>query len=210
MVLLYLKDQKKISPQEYDSFNNSLIHGVDDHDIGKAPLLPGVCTFSNVISNFAPIPYEVDEKTQLLAFTEALNFVHGHLRRLWERYKYNQQCKEIVAKCMKQYSDCLIFEKGIPWQDSFFELGGETHSALFVIMPSGKHWKLRGIPPDDQHRMSVRRLLPEEWAGLCEKDLKKISGIAGGIFCHKGRFISVWETREDALKALNYVLNKRS
>jgi len=68
-------------------------------------------------------------------------------------------------------------------------------------MPSGTHWKLRGIPPSLDDRMRVRSPLPEKWAGLMGDDLKKATGISGAIFCHKGRFISVWETREDALKA---------
>jgi uncharacterized UPF0160 family protein len=52
--------------------------------------------------------------------------------------------------------------------------------------------------------------LPKEWAGLLEDDLKKVTGIHGAIFCHKGRFISVWETKEDALQALTLVNNQKS
>jgi len=58
--------------------------------------------------------------------------------------------------------------------------------------------------------MKVRFPLPQEWAGLIDEELKEASGIPGAIFCHKGRFISVWETREDALKALEYVLSSRT
>jgi uncharacterized UPF0160 family protein len=101
---------------------------------------------------------------------------------------------------------CLIFDRNIPWQENFFDLGGVDHPAQFVIMPSGKHWKLRGIAPDAQRLMQVRCPLPEKWAGLLEKDLKRVSRISGAVFCHKGRFISVWETKNDALKALDYVL----
>ncbi len=68
-------------------------------------------------------------------------------------------------------------------------------------MPSGKYWKLRGIPPNAEDKMKVRQPLPEEWAGLLEEDLKKITGIPGALFCHKGRFISVWKTKSDALNA---------
>ena len=32
--------------------------------------------------------------------------------------------------------------------------------------------------------------------------------IPGAIFCHKGRFISVWETKDDVQKALNLILKK--
>ena len=82
------------------------------------------------------------------------------------------------------------------------------HPAKFVVMPSGEHWILRCIPPSFEDRMNVRTPLPKEWAGLLEANLAKVSGIPGGIFCHKGRFISVWETKEGALEALAYTLNK--
>ncbi len=75
-------------------------------------------------------------------------------------------------------------------------------------MPAGEHWKLRASPPDYEHRMNLRLALPQEWGGLLEEDLKKVSGIKGAVFCHKGRFTSVWETKEDALVALRYVLKK--
>ena len=75
-------------------------------------------------------------------------------------------------------------------------------------MPSGKHWKLRAVPPTLEERMKVRYPLPLEWAGLLGEELKRVSGIPGAIFCHKGRFISVWETKEDAMKALQYTLKK--
>jgi uncharacterized UPF0160 family protein len=75
-------------------------------------------------------------------------------------------------------------------------------------MPAGPHWKLRGIPPSMSERMKVRKPLPEKWAGLHEEDLKKVSGIDGAVFCHKGRFISIWKTREDAIRALHIALQR--
>jgi uncharacterized UPF0160 family protein len=124
-----------------------------------------------------------------------------------DRYRYTHSCKAIVAKAMEKRQSYLLFEKAIPWMDLFFELGGIDHPAQFVIMPTGKHWKLRGIPPSPDDKMEVRLPLPQEWAGHLEDDLIKICGIPGAIFCHKGRFISVWETRDDALKALQYTLS---
>ena len=88
-----------------------------------------------------------------------------------------------------------------------FLLGGQQHPARFVMMPNAQGWKLRGIPPNHEEEMSVRHPLPEEWAGLLDEELQKVSGIPGAIFCHKGRFISIWKTKEDAEKALNYTLN---
>lgn len=206
MILDYLKSTGILARNEYDFFNHSLVMGVDAHDNGKDPLIPGYCSFSHVISNFNPIRHDSSDEEQNEAFHSALKFTLDHLNRLWSRFKYIQSCREIVAACMSKYKDCLIFDQNLPWLDLFFELGGSSHSALFVIMPSGNHWKLRGIPPSYQDRMKVRLSQPQEWAGLLNEDLKQVSGIPGAIFCHKGRFISVWETKEDALKALEYTL----
>lgn len=208
MVLKYLFDQKKITVDEYNHFNHSLIMGVDAHDNGRDPVAKGVCSFSHVIANFAPIQYNSSEEEQNHCFYEALTFVHGHLKRFLERLKYIKSCRKMVENIMKRKEICLQFQETIPWMESFFEMGGNHHPALFIIMPAGNHWKLRGIPPTIEQRMQVRLPLPIEWAGLLDDDLKKASGIPGAIFCHKGRFVSVWETKEDALKALNIVLKK--
>ncbi len=210
MILLYLKVQGIIDNDLYSFFNRSLISGIDAHDNGQVEKREGVCTISEVISNYMSIEYSASKDELRKAFDSALDFVFGHLKRLKQRYEYIKSCREEVAKCMEKKEDVLIFEHSMPWIDSFFELGGEKHPAQFVVMPSGNHWKLRGIPPNSQMRMRVRKPLPAEWAGLLEGDLLKVCGIPGAIFCHKGRFISVWRTKEDALKALDYTLKVRS
>lgn len=209
MILLYLKEKEIIAPEIYNIYHRLLIMGVDDHDNGLDPQLPGVTTYSNIISNFTPIHYDCEPHEQDEAFFKALEFSLGHLSRMYQRYVYTNSCKEIVLKEMQKKEHYLLFEKSIPWMESFFSFNGETHPALFVIMPSGNKWKLRGIPPSNDERMKVRLPLPQEWAGFLENDLKKICGIEGAIFCHKGRFISVWETKEDAIKAMEYTLKKQ-
>lgn len=208
MVLQYLRDSNIISSKEYDFFNLSLIIGVDAHDNGKELHSKGVATYSHIVSNFTPISQDADDATQNAAFFEALDFAYKHLQRLWERYQYVQSCRQTIADAMSIGKEFLVLEKSIPWLDVFFELGGINHSAKFLIMPSGHHWKLRGIPPSLEEKMKVRIPLPQEWAGLLQEDLKKMSGIQGAIFCHKERFISVWETREDAMKALEFILRR--
>jgi uncharacterized UPF0160 family protein len=208
MILQYLQSISILKNNEYEFLNHSLVMGVDAHDNGRDPLIPGYCSFSHVVSNFTPIRYDCQPEEQNQAFHQALKFVYEHLLRLWDRFKYTQSCRQIVQDCMEKSRDCLIFDQTLPWLDIFFELRGIEHPALFVIMPSGSHWKLRGIPPSYEDRMKVRLPQPKEWAGLLDEELKRVSGITGAIFCHKGRFISVWETREDALKALEYTLKQ--
>lgn len=208
MILKYLQDELLINPKEYEFLNSTLILGVDAHDNGKDPQIHGLATYSHIISSFTPIIHDAEDIIQDAAFFEAVDFAVHYLTRILNRYQYIDSCREIVAETMKTRRDFLLFEKNIPWLEIFFEMGGDSHPAKFVVMPSGQHWKLRGIPPNYDDRMKVRVPLPSEWAGLLNDDLKKVSGIKGAIFCHKGRFISVWETREDALKALDHVLAK--
>jgi len=205
MILQYLRDIDRLSQQEYEFFNHSLVMGVDAHDNGKDLQIPGICTYSHIIASFTPIKQDVDNATLDKAFHTALDFSKNYLKRIWEKHLFNHSCLQIVAAAMKQGGDCLMFDQNIPWIESFFELDGVHHPATFVIMPSDNHWKLRGIPPSYEQRMKVRVPLPEEWAGLLDEEIKRVTGIPGAIFCHKGRFISVWETKEDALKALQLV-----
>jgi uncharacterized UPF0160 family protein len=208
MILLYLKDKKIISPELYRYFNDALIIGVDADDNGRVKLKRGFCSFSQAIANFLPVEYDASEEKRDQSFKNALTFVIGHLKRLQERYYYNERCKVIVKKVMDKSKHFLIFDEAISWMDSFFALGGEKHSAVFVVMPTQDHWKLRGIPPSMNKRMKVRIPQPSSWAGLHEADLKKQSKIDGAIFCHKGLFISIWETKKDAINALKFVLKE--
>ncbi len=209
MVLKFLRDSGVIDKALYTFLNGSLVVGVDAHDNGKTLSEEGVCTFSHVVSLFVPPDYNVSAIEVESSFFEAVDFVSAHLRRVLERYSYIQKSRERVIEAMAPRKNFLLFEEALPWMDVFFELGGEHHPALFLVMPTGSHWKVRGIPPDTHDRMKVRHPLPEAWAGLMDADLKKVSGISGAIFCHKGRFISVWETKEDAMKALEYVLKEK-
>lgn len=209
MIWQYLRDEKIIEHGLYEYFKERFIHGVDEVDNGVRFPPYGHADFSSVIASFIPASYEATDEEMDDAFYVAVDFVIEYLDRMIMKYHYLEKCKETVSEVMNAMNECLIFEKKIPWLEPFFALGGDQHSAEFVIMPAGDHWKLRGIPPSYEKRMDVRKPLPEEWAGKINEDLAKETGIKGAIFCHKGRFISVWETKTDALRALKYVLERK-
>lgn len=201
LILQYLKDTGAITKHEWAFLNESLILGVDAHDNGRYNTEKGICTFSHIISNFAPIEYEASTQQQDKCFFQAMDFAHGHLQRMLKRFRYNLSCREHIAQVMAHSAHVLIFHEALPWLDNFFALDGLNHPARFVIMPAGRYWKLRAIPPSLAERMKVRHPMPASWAGLMDEELAQVSGIKGAVFCHKGRFISVWKTKEDAIKA---------
>ena len=64
-----------------------------------------------------------------------------------------------------------------------------------------KKWRLVAIPPH-AGSFANKRDLPQEWAGLVDDELSKVVGVPGAAFCHKNRFIAVFETRKAALDAM--------
>ncbi|PCI93106.1 hypothetical protein COB11_05900 [Candidatus Aerophobetes bacterium] len=208
MILKYLLKNKFMDEVLYGHINRSLVIGIDAIDNGLITQRLGHCSFSGVITNFVPCDYGMDSAGLFKAFSIALDFAYGHIKRLQERFFYIKSCREFVNDSMKKGQDYLLFDEAMPWMENFFELEGESHPALFVVMPSGEFWKLRGIPPSFDQKMKVRQPLPKHWAGLLEEDLKKVTNIPGAIFCHKGRFISIWKTKEDALKAFKLAVKK--
>lgn len=208
LILNYLLESNAIDQGLYHHFNGSIILGVDAHDNGRDLVPKGVCSYSHIIAQYNPIEQEAPSKEQDRAFFVAVDFAYGLLERQWHRYSYVHQCRALVEQAMRDGKDYLLFEKNIPWLESFFELGGEEHPARFLLMPSGPHWKLRAIPPSLLRKMEVRQPLPIAWAGLLEQELAQVCGISGALFCHKGRFISVWQDRESALQALEYILEE--
>ena len=208
MVLDYLFSQFKIAETQYVFLQNTFVKGVDEVDNGLIEPIIGHASFSSIISSFVPIHHDATKEEYDLNFEYALDFVLAFLKRICAKLEYIQQSKEIVLQAMEDHPYCLMFDSPIPWIETFFENGGIQHSAQFVMMPSQGHWKLRAIPPS-LRKKAVRTPLPKEWAGLLDEELKIKSQISGAIFCHKGRFISVWKTKEDALKALEYIKKKK-
>ncbi len=209
MILQYLYDEKIIDGELFIFLKRAIMDGVDQIDTGHYEPPLGLCTFSAVIANFMPVSYHAEAIDIERSFFEALDFTVDYLKKLILRFEYIRKCKDAIEEEMKKGREFLIFNEAMPWLEPFFLLGGESHPAEFVIMPSREQWKLRGIPPDLDHRMQVRRPLPKAWAGLFDEELQKTTGIKGAIFCHKGRFISVWETKEDAMKALQLILQEQ-
>jgi uncharacterized UPF0160 family protein len=209
LILDYLEEQGDLSPAIAAYLRDHLVWGIDAVDTGRLHPVYGVCSFSQVIANFNPVLYETLPAEQDSSFHQALQFTLGHLQRMVDRFEESEKAGDIVVQSMRRHEPALLFDRPVPWQDAFFQHGGETHPALFVVMPSGPHWKLRAIPPTASDRMGVRQPLPKAWAGLLDEELERASGIKGAVFCHKGRFISVWETREAVMEALERALGSK-
>ena len=115
MVLRYLRDEGRLSEEEFGLLRGNLIDGVDAHDNGRDIKERGVCTFSHIIANMVPIAYDASDEEMTAAFFEALAFARGHLERILARLRYVLGCRKEVAEAMTGTGPALMFERKLPW-----------------------------------------------------------------------------------------------
>ena len=79
--------------------------------------------------------------------------------------------------------------------------------ALYVVYPrKGGSWGVRAIPKC-LIGFESKKPLPQSWGGKGAIELAKLTGVEDAIFCHKGLFICVTETKEGAIKLAEIALN---
>ncbi|OGN62647.1 MAG: hypothetical protein A3F09_03235 [Chlamydiae bacterium RIFCSPHIGHO2_12_FULL_49_11] len=208
MVLQYLFREKVVGETFYTYLKTHLVDGVDQIDNGLFETPGGHMTFSGIVESWVPLDMEIGDREMFDAFLEAVHFTVALLARMSAKHRYVEDSKDLVKKAMASRKEYLFFPEATTWLEAFFELGGEEHPAKFMIMPMRQGWKLRAIPPSYAAKMKVRKPLPLAWAGLADEKLEMVSGIKGAIFCHKGRFVSVWKTKEAALEALSKAMEE--
>ena len=96
----------------------------------------------------------------------------------------------------------IFMDRYHAWKDIYFDHNGVDHPTDFVLHPGvDGRWRAVAIPPV-RGSFAQKRSFPESWAGLGDEELSAATGVAGSLFCHKNRFISVFTTKEAALEAM--------
>ena len=69
-----------------------------------------------------------------------------------------------------------------------------------MIYPSQSgQWRIQTVPVEPGS-FEDRKPLPAAWAGLADKELQDVTGIADAMFCHNGLFIAGSESFESTMK----------
>ncbi|XP_061146512.1 UPF0160 protein MYG1, mitochondrial isoform X2 [Syngnathus typhle] len=92
---------------------------------------------------------------------------------------------------------------GCPWKEHLFalekELQVETPIKYVLYSDQNGHWRVQCVPAG-LNTFQSRLPLLEEWRGIRDDELSKLSGIEGCIFVHTSGFIGGNKTREGALE----------
>ncbi|RDX55883.1 GAMM1 protein [Lentinus brumalis] len=116
-------------------------------------------------------------------------------------------------KRVDQQGRILLFEQFAPWKEHLFELEAslgipEAEKPLYVLYPdeTGGNWRIQAVPVAPESFES-RKALPEQWRGVRDDELSKLSGVEGCIFVHASGFIGGNKTKDGALRLANLALD---
>ena len=96
----------------------------------------------------------------------------------------------------------LNSQKFLPWQETVIE---DWKDAIFVVYYDGKEWKLQAVPVE-LGSVESYVLLPAQWAGLSGMEFQEVSRYKSGTFCHRGRWIAGFSSKDDAILAAHEAL----
>jgi uncharacterized UPF0160 family protein len=207
MVLDWLIDTGRIDPL----FGQSLRHGVMDHldavDNGRVAPDPTVPCFPRIVAALNEVADSAADFDD--AFETAVDVASAFLAGLTRGHEKIREAEAAVVAAMEEAREAgrnvIFLDRYVNWKPSYFAHGGAEHPTEFVLFPGiDGSWRIVAIPPA-LGDFAQKRSFPEAWAGLTDDALTAVTGVPGSVFCHRNRFIAVFQTREGALDALRSI-----
>ncbi len=205
-----LKKTNVENPEEvFAGVDKDFIEGIDADDNGVFPKIEApysVKTVSDIIKVFNP-SYNSgqDSNTQ---FFKACSAAKAILTEVIYNQEGKIKAKKIVEnkikRCKNKY---LILDEYLPYEDTILNME-EAKDIAFVIFPSNRGgYAIKTVPKSKEDR-TYRVDVPEEFAGLENEELEKVSKIKGMVFCHRTRFMMSAKTKTAALKVVKAILQE--
>lgn len=191
----------------------ALVQGVDAIDCGvtlsKEIANVKLMSISAVLGSFNPswqdtaTPEAMNE-----AFEQAVGVAQIILGNVIREATGFEKAKAVVEQgTLLEDGRLLALEHGVPWKETVLE-SSRYEQLLYVIYPDAQSkWHVSCVP-DKAGSFSNRKSLPAAWAGLDGEELDKVTGIPGGVFCHRARFIGGHKNREGAIEMVRLALKE--
>lgn len=139
-------------------------------------------------------------------FKKALKFTKDILGREMANVRADLEGEKLTKEAILKQNNpaILILDKYFSWE----EMVSQNKDIRLVVYQhkNGKDWCVQSGRNDLEDYNSDRAKLPENWAGLRDGELEKVSGIKGAIFCTNGGWFGVARTKEGALQMAKIAL----
>lgn len=187
----------------WKKLDKDLVQYIDAGDNGQIPTIDldyKLVQLAGIISAFNPNwDEEVDPDDK---FIEAVKFANVVFENSIKSTISKLKAKEEVELAINNSKDgIMVLNKYLPWKEILLESDNEKAKLInFAVFPSNRGGYNVYTVPVQVGSFESRKLLPEEWAGLRDEKLQKVTNVKTASFCHNKRFICVAGTKEDALK----------
>ena len=143
-------------------------------------------------------------------FLEAAGMAETVLRHLLERLRARLEAEGFIKRAIAETYDrgVIRLDGCYDWirQVVSYNAAHPDRKDLYVIFPTANEYDLQAVPAGPDTFVSERPL-PAEWAGKRSRELAEVTGIQGSVFCHVGRFLAVFRTLEEAVRASELALS---
>ena len=203
MILQWLEQTGRVSAPIAGALREQLVDYVDAVDNGRRKASPQVPCFSSIIATVSEgaTASEGHDRLYLEMTQLAQRYVSGVVRSIEEAEAAQAGVISAMEEAEREGRAVIYLSRYLKWKPAYFENGGSQHPTNYVLFPAEGRWRVLAIPVE-RDSLQNKRSLPEAWAGLCDEDLSEVIGVEGARFCHKNRFIAVFDTRSAALEAL--------
>lgn len=187
----------------WEKIDKKLVQNIDAIDNGQLGKLTQfdfeIITLSGLISMYNS---NWDDKTenQDSQFLKVLELANTIFDRVVKNAISKINAKTKINKAIEDAKNqILILDEFMPWKEFLLE-NEKGKDILFVVFPSNRGGYNVYAVPKELGSFESRKLFPEEWTGLKDEELQKVSGVNTATFCHANRFMSVAKTKEDAIE----------
>lgn len=193
--------------EEARIIEEKLVMPIDASDNGVdlcMPVIPSVYEYriEDYFESFASQAATIEDYDRI--FFEVLPLAQGLIKReigdAQCTVKGWQETKKIYQE--SENKSIIVLPRHVQWKGALV-----STNALFVVYPRPDgRWASQAIPKN-LHAFESKKNFPFSWAGLKDGELADITGVADALFCHRGRFLVVAQTREGAIRLAEKALN---
>lgn len=147
--------------------------------------------FSAMVPNWQEEEKDIDK-----IFMECVAFARTVLAREIEQAQATVKAEDEIRRAYEQAQDkrIIVLDKSYPFEYVLINFP----EPLFAIYPrKDGSWGAKAIRKDIKS-FENRHNFPADWGGLKDKELQEKTGVADAIFCHRGLFMAVAQSKEGA------------
>lgn len=148
----------------------------------------------------------IESYAQTTLFDQAVDMAETVFARLAATHLAAKAAKEKITPILESLdkdAQIIVLPEFVnSWQRFVIEANEERATKIIgcVFPGQGDNWNVQVVPKENG-AFAAWSKHPDNWCGLSGAELSEASGLAGGIFCHKAGFLSVWKTKGGAIEA---------